>query len=66
LLVALDALPTEKNVTRAGERLLLSQSATSIILARLRQYFGNELLVSAGRSLSFLSITNVNGPSEHL
>ena len=49
LLVALDALLTEKNVTRAGERLHLSQPATSIILARLRQYFGNELLVPAGR-----------------
>ena len=51
LLVALDALLTEKSVTRAGERLHLSQPATSIILARLRQYFGNELLVSAGRRM---------------
>jgi DNA-binding transcriptional LysR family regulator len=51
LLVALDALLTEKSVTRAGERLHLSQPATSIILARLRQYFGNELLVPAGRRM---------------
>ena len=51
LLVALDALLTEKSVTRAGERLHLSQPATSIILARLRQYFGNELLVPAGRKM---------------
>jgi LysR family nod box-dependent transcriptional activator len=51
LLIALDALLTEKSVTRAGERLHLSQPATSIILARLRQYFGNELLVSAGRRM---------------
>jgi len=48
LLVALDALLTEKSVTRAGERLHLSQPATSIILARQRRYFGNELLVPAG------------------
>ncbi len=51
LLVALDALLTEKSVTRAGERLHLSQPATSIILARLRRYFGNELLVPAGRRM---------------
>ena len=51
LLVALDALLTEKSVTRAGERLHLSQPATSIILSRLRKYFGNELLVSAGRRM---------------
>ncbi|MDD0837743.1 LysR family transcriptional regulator [Curvibacter sp. HBC61] len=46
LLVALEALLTERNVTRAGERLALSQSATSNALARLRQYFNDELLVS--------------------
>jgi LysR family nod box-dependent transcriptional activator len=51
LLVALDALLTEKSVTRAGERIHLSQPATSIILGRLRQYFGNELLVPAGRRM---------------
>ena len=51
LLVALDALLTEKSVTRAGERIHLSQPATSIILARLRRYFGNELLVPAGRRM---------------
>jgi LysR family transcriptional regulator, nod-box dependent transcriptional activator len=51
LLVALDALLSEKSVTRAGERLHLSQPATSIILARLRRYFGNDLLVSTGRRM---------------
>ena len=51
LLVALDALLTEKSVTRAGERLHLSQPATSIILSRLRKYFGNELLVLTGRKM---------------
>lgn len=51
LLVALDALLTEKSVTRAGERLHLSQPATSLILGRLRQYFGNQLLVSSGRRM---------------
>jgi LysR family nod box-dependent transcriptional activator len=51
LLVALDALLAEKSVTCAGNRLNLSQPATSIILARLRRYFGNELLVPAGRRM---------------
>ena len=42
LLVALDALLTERNVTRAGNRLNLSQSAMSGALARLRHYFHDE------------------------
>ena len=37
LLVALDVLLTEKNVSRAAEKLFLSQSATSGALARLRE-----------------------------
>lgn len=48
LLVALDALLTEKNVTRAGERVFLSQSTMSNALSRLRHYFDDELLVSVG------------------
>jgi DNA-binding transcriptional LysR family regulator len=51
LLVALDALLTERNVTRAGERLYLSQPAMSGILSRLRHLFGDELLVRVGRHL---------------
>ncbi len=51
LLVALDALLTERNVTRAGERLCLSQSAMSGALAKLRHVFDDELLVRVGRNL---------------
>jgi LysR family transcriptional regulator, nod-box dependent transcriptional activator len=51
LLVALDALLTERNVTRAGNRLNLSQSAMSGALARLRHYFRDELLVPVGRQM---------------
>lgn len=51
LLVALDALLTERNVTRAGERLHLSQSAMSSALAKLRHMFDDELLVRVGRNL---------------
>jgi DNA-binding transcriptional LysR family regulator len=45
LLLALDALLRERSVTRAGTALGLSQPATSHALARLRELFGDELLV---------------------
>ena len=51
LLVVLDALLEERNVTRASKRLHIGQSAASGALARLREYFGDELLVPVGRSL---------------
>jgi LysR family transcriptional regulator, nod-box dependent transcriptional activator len=51
LLVALDALLTERNITRAAERLHLSQSAMSNALGRLREYFEDELLVQVGRKM---------------
>jgi DNA-binding transcriptional LysR family regulator len=56
LLVALDALLTERNVTRAGERLFLSQPAMSGILARLRHAFHDELLVRVGRNLEHTAL----------
>lgn len=51
LLVALDALLTERSITKAADRLHLSQSATSNALARLREYFDDELLVQVGRRM---------------
>lgn len=51
LLVALDALLGERNITRAAERLHLSQSAMSNALGRLREYFEDELLVQVGRKM---------------
>lgn len=51
LLVALDALLTERSVSLAAERICLSQSATSSALGRLREYFGDELLVVKGRQM---------------
>ncbi len=56
LLVALDVLLTERNVTRAGERLYLSQPAMSGILARLRHAFHDELLVRVGRHLELTTL----------
>lgn len=44
LLVALDALLTERSVTRAAARIGIGQSAMSHNLARLRSLFGDELL----------------------
>jgi DNA-binding transcriptional LysR family regulator len=51
LLVALDALLDEQSVTRAAERLALSQPAMSGTLARLRTLFDDELLVRSGRAM---------------
>lgn len=51
LLVALDALLLERNITLAGRRVHLSQSAMSSALARLREYFGDELLTQVGRRM---------------
>lgn len=45
LLKVLDALVTERNVTRAGLRLGRSQPAVSNALQRLRQLLGDDLLV---------------------
>ena len=51
LLVALDALLTERNVTRAAERVFIAQPAMSRALARLRRHFDDPLLVRVGREL---------------
>jgi DNA-binding transcriptional LysR family regulator len=51
LLVALDVLLEELNITRAAERLHMTQSATSGVLGRLRAYFNDELLVQVGRKM---------------
>jgi LysR family transcriptional regulator, nod-box dependent transcriptional activator len=51
LLVALDTLLTEQSITRAAERMHLSQSAMSNALKRLRDYFQDDLLVQVGRRL---------------
>jgi DNA-binding transcriptional LysR family regulator len=51
LLVALEVLLAEGNVSRAARRLRLSPSAMSRTLARLRETTGDPLLVRAGRGL---------------
>jgi LysR family transcriptional regulator, nod-box dependent transcriptional activator len=51
LLLVLDVLLQERHVTRASARLLRSQPAVSAMLARLREYFGDELLRRSGRDV---------------
>jgi DNA-binding transcriptional LysR family regulator len=51
MLPALEALLDERHVTRAGERVRLTQSAMSGVLRRLRTYFDDELLVRSGNDL---------------
>lgn len=51
LLVALDALLREKHVTRAAERVCLSQPAMSGSLGKLREFFNDPLLIRVGRGL---------------
>lgn len=56
LLVHLDVLLREKNVTRAAEQLGVTQPAMSNILRRLRSLFGDPLLVRSSEGMT---------PTEH-
>jgi LysR family nod box-dependent transcriptional activator len=51
LLIALDVLLREKNVTRAAEKVFVSQPAMSAALHKLRDYFNDPLLDRVGRDL---------------
>ena len=51
LLVALDALLEEQSVTRAADRLALTQPTVSAMLARLRKLFGDPLFVRTQRGI---------------
>nr|AAA85282.1 nodulation D [Rhizobium sp.] len=51
LLVALDALMAERNLTAAARSINLSQPAMSAAVARLRTYFDDELFTMIGREL---------------
>ena len=66
LLVALDALLKERNVTRAGLRIGLSQPATSAALARLRRHFADDLLVRTGNAYELTPLgTALQAPAEN-
>jgi DNA-binding transcriptional LysR family regulator len=51
LLIALDALLTERSVTVAARRCGISQPTMSLALRRLREYFSDPLLIASGREL---------------
>ena len=51
LLVALNALMTERNLSAAARNINLSQPAMSAAVARLRDYFRDDLFVMRGREL---------------
>lgn len=51
LLVTLDVLLSEHNVTRAAERLNFSQPSVSVHLAKLRDIFGDPLLLPGPRGM---------------
>jgi DNA-binding transcriptional LysR family regulator len=51
LLVAFDALIELRSVTRAAERLHLSQAAMSAALGRLRHFFSDDILVVHGKRM---------------
>ncbi|GAB3484692.1 LysR family transcriptional regulator [Azotobacter salinestris] len=51
LLVTLDVLLSEHNVTRAAERLNLAQPSVSVHLAKLRDIFGDPLLLPGPRGM---------------
>lgn len=56
LLVALEALIDEAHVTRAAQRVSISQPAMSDALHRLRELFGDELLVRVGRQYQLTAL----------
>ena len=55
LLKILDALLTEVHVTKAGERVFLTQAATSNALSQLRKIFSDPLLVRKGGGKMYLT-----------
>src|SRR3954468_22247205 len=65
LLRVLDALLDERNVTRAGDRLGLSQSAVSHALGRLRLLLDDELFVRRSTGMEPTPRALEIGPAVH-
>lgn len=51
LLIAFEVLMEERNVSRAAEKMHLSQPAVSAVLARIRKYFGDDILQLHGKRM---------------
>lgn len=65
LLRVFDAMMAERNVTRAAQKVNLSQPAASHALARLRQEIGDPLFVRAGREMIPTAKASSLGPAVH-
>src|SRR5258706_11355064 len=65
LLRGFDAMMAERNVTRAAQRVFLSQPAVSHALARLRKEIGDPLFVRAGREMIPTARATELGPAVH-
>jgi len=65
LLVVLQALLEEGNVTRAGARVGMPQPAMSNALARLRRHYRDELLLRAGNGYTLTPLARSLLPSVH-
>lgn len=63
LLVALDALLNERSVTRAAERLHITQPAMSNALQRLRLRFDDQILERSGRELRLTPVAEALVPA---
>lgn len=62
LLLVLSALLRCRNISHAGNEVRLSQPATSRALTRLRQMFGDELLVRRNRSFELTRLAEILMP----
>lgn len=59
LLIALEALLSLRSVTAAANRLFVTQPSMSGSLARLREHFGDPLLIPAGRKLELTPLAEM-------
>lgn len=63
LLRSLDALLSERSVTRAADRVFVSQPTMSGALQRLREYFEDQLLIRVGREMELTPLAkSLAGP----
>ena len=51
LLICLDALLAQRSVSKAATRVSLTQSAMSLALGRVREYFHDEILHQVGKTM---------------
>ncbi len=62
LLIALDALLSEQNVSRAADKIFITQPAMSNSLTQLRQLFNDKLLVRSGNKMKLTPLAEDLSP----